>query len=41
MEFLVDHIDMLADDAMQYIKLLQSHEGLKVYNMFITNKVSE
>ena len=38
---LVNHIDMFADDATQYIKVLQNHEGLKIYNMFITDKVSE
>ena len=40
-ELLVDHLDMCAHDAMEYVKLLRSHDWPKKYRKFITSKVSE
>ena len=38
---LVDHIDMCAHDAMDFVKLIRSHSGLKKYSKFISGKVSK
>ena len=38
---LIDHLDMCAHDAMEYVKLLRSHVGLRKYRKFITGKVSK
>lgn len=40
-ELLVNHIDMFAKDGIQYVSLLRSYKGLKVYRKTITTKVSE